>query len=57
MKRVIVNCRYIVTIPVELEVEDNYDEEEASYLASDVAEETDFIKEYDWEFYDSEIEG
>lgn len=57
MKNVVVNCQYIVTIPVEVEVEDNATETDIEVLASDIAEESDFLKEYQYEFYDSEIEG
>lgn len=55
MKKVIVNCLYIVTVPVEIEVADNANVNTMLDKATDIAE--DLLKEYECEFYDYEIEG
>lgn len=57
MKKVVVNCMYVVTIPVVIEVEDNAAEDAIVDKATDIADRADLMQEYDWEYYDYEIEG
>lgn len=55
MRKVVVKCRYVVTIPVEVEVEDNATEYAIADKAGEVVE--DLLKDFELDFYDYEIEG